>query len=39
MQDLDDINDMKTVDIYDFFKLYDVGVQATVDMKNEASQS
>lgn len=27
--ELDDLNEIKRVDIYDFFKLYDVGVQAT----------
>lgn len=29
---------MKKVDIYDFFKLYDIGVQASAEMKTEYTQ-
>lgn len=37
-QDLQDLNDMQKVDIYDFFKLYDVGVQATVEIRHGFTQ-
>jgi hypothetical protein len=30
---------MKKVDIYDFFKLYDYGVQVSAEMKNDYTQS
>lgn len=36
--ELDDINEMKKVDIYDFFKLFDVGVQATPAISSSAAQ-
>lgn len=29
---------MKKVDIYDFFKLYDIGVQVSADVRSEYSQ-
>lgn len=29
---------MQKVNIYDFFKLYDVGVQATVDIRHDFTQ-
>ena len=29
---------MKQVDIYDFFKLYDIGVQATPEIKSQGCQ-
>ena len=34
-----DHNEMKKVDIYDFFKLYDYGVQVSAEMKNDYTQS
>lgn len=36
--ELDDLNEMKTVNIYDFFKLYDVGVQASPAVASLAVQ-
>lgn len=36
--ELDDINEMKKVDIYDFFKLFDVAVQAVPTICSDSAQ-
>ena len=38
-EEIKDHNEMNKVDIYDFFKLYDIGIQATVNMNTTACQS
>ena len=39
LEDLEDINQIKNVNIYDYFKLYDYGVQFSPQTQNLACQS